>query len=901
MPISWNEIKSRAMAFSREWADVSSEDAEAKTFWNEFFHIFDMPRRRVATFEQRVKKIDGRDGYIDLLWKGTLLIEHKSRGKNLDRAHQQALEYFPGLKDRELPQYIMVSDFARFRLYNLEDDTLHEFALQDLHKHVRLFGFIAGYQVHAIREEDPVNIKAAERMGRLHDQLKDVGYTGHALEVYLVRLLFCMFADDTGIFQRQEFQEYLEQRTHEDGSDLGHHLATFFHVLNTPHERRLKNLDEQLSAFPFINGKLFAESLPPASFDASMRQSLLDCCGLDWSRISPAIFGSLFQSIMDKTARRNLGAHYTSEKNILKLIKPLFLDTLWEQYEKIKHNEKKLREFHHYLRTLTFLDPACGCGNFLVIAYRELRLLELAVLRLLNPGGQQIIDVQKFVLLDIDQFYGIEIEEFPAQIAQVALWLMDHQMNLKVSEEFGRYFVRIPLKTSATIVCGNALRLDWNDIVPADRLFYIMGNPPFGGKSLQSSSQKADMTLVFQGKGSPAILDFVCAWYIKAADMMAVNPNITAAFVSTNSITQGEQVAALWPILLEEHIHINFAHRTFQWNNESRSMAAVHCVIIGFSISNASPKYLFEYENIKGDPQLIQAKNINPYLIDAPNAILKNRRTPICNVSPMLYGSKPADGGNLLLSHQEYKELLHLEPASAPWIKPFLNATEFLHNTPRYCLWLVDCPPNILNAMPHVKHRVEKVRAMRLASTKAATRELAATPALFAEIRQSKTDYLLVPAHTSENRTYIPVGYLAANVICGNANFQIPDATLLDFGIFTSLMHNAWTRNVCGRLKSDYRYSAGIVYNNFPWPEKPTDKQKLAVEKAAQAVLDARDLFPDACLADLYDPLTMPQALLKAHQQVDKAVDAAYGKKRFSTEADRVAFLFDLYEKYTRQ
>ena len=900
MPISWNEIKSRAMAFSREWADVSSEDAEAKTFWNEFFHIFDMPRRRVATFEQRVKKIDGRDGFIDLLWKGTLLIEHKSRGKNLDRAHQQALEYFPGLKDRELPQYIMVSDFARFRLYNLEDDTLHEFALQDLHKHVRLFGFIAGYQVHAIREEDPVNIKAAERMGRLHDQLKDVGYTGHALEVYLVRLLFCMFADDTGIFQRQEFQEYLEQRTHEDGSDLGHHLATFFHVLNTPHEGRLKNLDEQLAAFPFINGKLFAESLPPASFDASMRQSLLDCCGLDWSRISPAIFGSLFQSIMDKTARRNLGAHYTSEKNILKLIKPLFLDALWEQYEKIKHNEKKLREFHLYLRSLTFLDPACGCGNFLVIAYRELRLLELAVLRLLNPGGQQIIDVQKFVLLDIDQFYGIEIEEFPAQIAQVALWLMDHQMNLKVSEEFGRYFVRIPLKTSATIVCGNALRLDWNDIVPADRLSYIMGNPPFIGAKFMNPGQRSDVSMVFDGIKNAGLLDYVSAWYVKAAHLIKNTP-IRCAFVSTNSITQGEQVGVLWSWILSKGVKIFFAHRTFQWSSEARGSAAVHCVIIGFAYTDITPKWLYEYETIKGDPQRIQAKNINPYLVNAPNVVLNNRKQPLCQVPRIGIGNKPIDGGNYLYTKEEKDEFLKKEPQAGLFFRRWLGAHEFLNGYHRYCLWLGDCSPSELRAMPEALKRVEAVRVYRLASKSAPTQKLAQTPTRFHVENMPTKNYLIVPEVSSERRLYIPIGFESPETLSSNLVKIISDATHYHFGILQSLMHNAWTRTVCGRLKSDYRYSAGIVYNNFPWPENPTDKQKQAVETAARAVLDAREAFHDACLADLYDPLTMPQALLKAHQQLDKAVDAAYGKKRFSTEADRVAFLFDLYEKYTRQ
>ena len=421
MPLSWNEIRTRAVAFSKDWVDETSEHAEAKTFWDQFFHIFGITRRRIASFEQHVKKIDGKDGFIDLLWKGVLLIEHKSLGKNLDRAHKQALDYFPGLKERDLPRYLMVSDFARFRLYDLDDDSYNEFSLEDLHKNINLFGFIAGYQTHVIKDQDPVNIKAAERMGTLHDQMKSVGYEGHSLEIYLVRLLFCMFGEDTGIFERQQFQGYIEDRTSEDGSDLAYHLSTMFHVLNTPENKRLQNLDEQLAAFPYVNGKLFEENLPPAGFDSGMRQALLDCCALDWSRISPAIFGSLFQSIMDKQARRNLGAHYTSEKNILKLINPLFMDDLREEFDKVKNNKNKLLEFHNKLRSLTFLDPACGCGNFLVIAYRELRLLELDVLRASNKSGQMILDVHQMIRLDVDQFYGIEIEEFPAQIAQVAL------------------------------------------------------------------------------------------------------------------------------------------------------------------------------------------------------------------------------------------------------------------------------------------------------------------------------------------------------------------------------------------------------------------------------------------------------------------------------------------------
>ena len=419
MPLSWNEIKNRALAFAKEWDGEASEHANAKPFWDDFFNVFGITRKRVAAFEEPVKKLGDKQGFIDLFWKGVLLVEHKSRGKDLDKAYTQALDYFPGIPERDLPKYVLVSDFARFRLYDLEENTQLELALGDLHKNVQAFGFIAGYQTHKIKEQDPVNIKAAERMGKLHDQMKAVGYDGHALEHYLVRLLFCLFAEDTGIFERRQFQDYIEQKTHEDGSDLAHHMATLFHVLNQEQGKRLKNLDEQLAAFPYVNGKLFAEPLPPASFDSAMRQALLDCCALDWSRISPAIFGSLFQSIMDKKARRNLGAHYSSEKNILKLIKPLFLDELWQEFESVKSNKQKLFAFHEKLRALKFLDPACGCGNFLVIAYRELRLLELEVLRVrfkANEKFGQTENIQTMILLDVDQFYGIEIEEFPAQM-----------------------------------------------------------------------------------------------------------------------------------------------------------------------------------------------------------------------------------------------------------------------------------------------------------------------------------------------------------------------------------------------------------------------------------------------------------------------------------------------------
>jgi hypothetical protein len=899
MPLSWNEIRSRALSFSREWADESSENAEAKTFWNEFFHIFGISRRRVASFEQKVKKIGDKDGYIDLLWKGILLIEHKSRGKDLDRAHKQALDYFPGLKERELPRYIIVSDFAHFRLYDLEEDTQHQFAIEDLHKNVDLFAFIAGYQTHKIEEQDPVNIKAAERMGKLHDKLKEIGYEGHPLEVYLVRLLFCMFAEDTGIFERQQFQDYIELHTREDGSDLADRLSTLFHVLNTPHDKRLTNRDESLNAFPYINGKLFNDYLPPAAFDSEMREGLLQCCALNWSQISPAIFGSLFQSIMDKEARRNLGAHYTSEENILKLIKPLFLDDLYAEFEKIKPNKKKLHEFHLKLRTLNFLDPACGCGNFLVIAYRELRLLELEVLRASRDPNQPVLDVSELILLDVDQFYGIEIEEFPSQIAQVALWLMDHQMNLLVSEKFGQYFARIPLRSSANVVHGNALRLDWNEVIPAERLSYILGNPPFVGKKEQTQTQKEDFKYVFSKVKGFGVLDFVCAWYLLAAKYIQNNA-IDCAFVSTNSISHGEQISILWKELYDLKVTINFAHRTFNWKNEAKGQAAVHCVIIGFSKSNKIKKYIYDYENVKGEPQLIEARRINPYLVNAPEVLIEKRRTALNIDAPKItYGSMPIDNGNLTIKTQEiYDAVISQEPEIQPYIRPYFGGDELINNLKRYCIWLKGIEPSIIKKSKFLYQRTQANREYRLSSSREATNRLASKASLFGEIRQPENKYLLIPKVSSERRKHIPMDFLSPNIIASGSSLIVPDANMFHFGILTSEMHMSWVRAVCGRMKSDYQYSNSIVYNNFPWPENPSDKQVKAIEDAAQAVLDARAQFPDSSLADLYDPLTMPPVLLKAHQTLDKTVDAAYGKRSFATEADRVAFLFELYQEY---
>jgi len=943
MTLSWNEIKYRALKFSKEWADTSNEEADAKPFLVEFFNVFGISSKRVSTFEHRVKKLDDKDGYIDLLWKGTILIEMKSRGKNLDKAYGQAITYTYGLKEHELPKYILVSDFENFRLYDLEENKIFEFKLNDLVNNVQHFGYLLGYQKKIYKEQDPANIKAAELMGKLHDRLEEIGYIEHPLEVYLVRILFCLFADDTTIFEKDQFQEFIENRTNTDGSDLAAKLQELFQVLNTPKDNRFKNLDEQLADFPYVNGKLFEEILPTASFDSKMRQALLECCYIDWSKISPAIFGSMFQSVMNPKERRNLGAHYTSETNILKLIKPLFLDDLWKEYENIKDNKNKLSEFHKKLSTLKFLDPACGCGNFLVITYRELRLLEFEVLKALNKSGQTFMDISQILWVDVDQFSGIEYEEFPARIAEVAMWLIDHQMNMLVSSEFGQYFVRLPLKKSANIFYGDALEIEWQSLLnpvntidvvakhaniylAEDPVFeygkvnvqsesysihkgipeqtneikfdYIIGNPPFIGSKIMKQYQRNQIVKQFDNAIGSGVLDYVAAWYIKAAKYIQ-NTKIKVAFVSTNSIVQGEQTSILWGQMLNKYkIKIHFAHRTFKWSNEAKGNAAVYCVIVGFANYDTTNKKIFDYEDIRGEAHEIKVKNINPYLVDAKDILINKRTNPLCKVPKMSFGNMPLDGGNLLLTDEEKIDLIAKEPKTEKFIKPLISAFEFLNGKKRWCLWLVDAEPSEIRQLPDIMKRVELVKKFRLNSVAPSTQKFAATPTLFRDRNQSDT-YILVPSTTSENRKYIPLGFFSKDDIANNSCHTVPNGNIFHFGILMSTMHMAWVKTVCGRLESRYRYSKDNVYNNYPWPENPTGKQVKAIETAAQKVLDTRLLFPNSSLADLYDPLTMPPALLKAHNELDKVVDLAYRQQVFTSEANRMVFLFELYEKYT--
>jgi hypothetical protein len=675
-------------------------------------------------------------------------------------------------------------------------------------------------------------------------------------------------------------------------------MQELFQVLNTPNEKRFKNLDEQLAEFPYVNGKLFEEILPTASFDSNMRQALLNCCYIDWSKISPAIFGSMFQSVMNPKERRNLGAHYTSETNILKLIKPLFLDDLWKEFESIKDNKNKLPEFHKKLSTLRFLDPACGCGNFLVITYRELRLLELEILRATYKGGQQVMDVSSIIWLDVDMMCGIEYEEFPARIAEVAMWLIDHQMNMLISNEYGKYFARLPLKKAANIVHADALETNWESVVSKNDLSFILGNPPFIGSKIMKQSQRDQIVKQFDNTEGSGVLDYVTGWYIKAAKYIQ-DTKIKVAFVSTNSIVQGEQTSILWGQMLNKyHIKIHFAHRTFKWSNEAKGNAAVFCVIVGFANYDSPNKSIFEYEDIKGEAHEIKAKNINPYLIDAKDLLINKSSNPICNVPKMSFGNMPLDGGNLILSDKEKIDFLQKEPKAEKYILPLISAFEFLNGKKRWCIWLVEAEPNELKQMPEVLKKAELVKKFRLDSVAPSTQKFAATPTLFRDRNRPET-FIVVPRVSSENRPYIPFGFFDKNSIVSDTCMSIPNGNHYHFGVLMSKMHMAWVKYICGRLKSDYRYSKDIVYNNYPWPENPNDRQVKAIEVAAQKVLDARLEFPNSSLADLYDPLTMPPALIKAHNELDKAVDLAYRPQVFTTEANRMEFLFELYEKYT--
>jgi hypothetical protein len=903
MPLSWNEIRIRAAQFSEEWKDETSESGEKQTFWNQFFNIFGVDRRRVAVYEQQVRKLSGASGFIDLFWPGELVVEHKSHGEPLDPAFDQAADYLLSLSPEEHPRYVITSDFRTIRLYDLAaagDTNMLQISLKDLPQKVDHFSFIAGYRKQEIHEEDPVNRKAAERLAELHDQLKNTGYGGHDLEVLLVRILFCLFAEDSLVFGKNQFHDFIYNRTDIDGSDLGAQLNQLFEVLNTAKSTRQTNLDESLHAFPYVNGKLFEERIAPASFDHRMRDRILDAAhDMNWSEISPAIFGAMFQSVMDPEKRRNLGAHYTSEHNILKAIKPLFLDSLWGEFEIAKDNQQVLNEFHKKIASLKFLDPACGCGNFLVVSYREIRRLELSILKKIYtvPGlhpNELELDLEAVTKCNVDQFYGIEIEEFPAQIAQVALWLTDVQANNEASDYFGKPLVRLPLLHSPSIINSDALDTEWTNVIEPTKLDYLLGNPPFAGKQLQTDKQKAQIELLFEGHNGAGNLDYVSGWYVKAIKYIQ-GTDIKVAFVSTNSITQGEQVSILWSYMLERGTWINFAHKTFRWSNEGSGSAGVYCIILGFWLEEAKHKQIFEYVDVSGEPHAKNVDNINPYLVDAPNILVKATPKPLSNVPEMVWGSKPVDDGNFILNDDEKMNITKNDPVAAKYIKPLLSTKEYLNGETRWCLWLKDASPSDIRSSKILFQRVQNVRSFRQKSKKAATQEAAQRSTEFAELRQPDTTFIVVPLTTSENRLYVPLGFFDEKYIVNNSVSYLPHASYYEFGILESEMHMVWMRYVCGRLEGRYRYSNTLVYNNFPWPS-PNSSEKEKIAELGREIIKVRDSFKDNSLADLYDPIAMPVNLLRAHRSLDQAVDSIYRKKRFTSESERMNYLLKKYQ-----
>jgi type I restriction-modification system DNA methylase subunit len=908
-----DQLNERAEKFAKDFAHAAYEMGEAQNFVRELCGVYGLNYLRSVDFERRVAKESGVGiNRIDGFFPGLLLVEMKSGGKDLQEAYEQAKGYIPKLKNLDdVPRYILVSDFQNLHLY--DETSINapiKFKLADFKSHVNDLDFLLGYERIYQARQAAASIEAANRLGYLHDAIKQTGYRGQDLQTLLVRLLFCLFADDTRLFNKEEAFKQAVQNSNSAGDDLGSKLQRIFRRLDTnPLQTKQTETSAQrtdghyayLLDFPYINGALFTTRIEDPDFDGVSRQALLGCCDLDWSDISPDIFGTLFQHIMhwdDEEAegkskkRRDFGAHYTSERNIRRAIDPLFLDALKDELVLCKGDAKKLGLYIAKLATLHIFDPACGCGNFLVVAYRELRWLEQQTLLELNSlkGAQQTMP-----LCNVHQFHGIEIDPTAVEIATVAMWLTDHQMN----QHWASGYKRIPLVSKANIHCGNALRTDWETVLAADKTSFIVGNPPFLGYTQQSQGQKADMALIYGNAQGTGVLDYVSAWYVKAFAHIKANPLIKAAFVSTNSITQGEQVSVLWKPLFDQGLHIQFAHRTFKWSNEGSGVAAVHCVIVGFGLDKPRKCDLWDYGALPGGQgQLKKTRRINAYLVDAPAVWVNKLRKPICNVLEMSRGSQPTDGGHLLLNDSENNALMAAEPGAKKWIRKFVMGDEFINNIPRYCLWLSGISQTELDALPLIHARVNAVKAERLKSSKLATQKSAEQAHMFQEIRQPKEAYLAIPRVSSERRPFIPIGFLTPDTIAGDKIQTIEGATTYHLGMLSSTMHNAWMRAVCGRLESRYSYSNTIVYNNYPWPS-PSAAQIALIETAGQAVLDARAQHTGKSLAWLYNPETLPKNLQNAHDLVDDAVDEAYGYDKGNDDTSRVAYLFELYEKLT--
>jgi type I restriction-modification system DNA methylase subunit len=916
------EHRLAAKQFAADWQGRGDEKQETQTFWLALLQkVYGVTEPdKFISFEKTVNVDNVKTGksntkFIDGYIGATrVLIEQKGAKIDLNKGelqsdgsllspYQQARRYGGYLPVNQQPRWIVVCNFKEFRIHDMNhpNDTPEILLLSDLEKEYARLNFLVNTGDENIRKEMEISLQAGELVGVLYDALlkqyaePESEQTLKSLNALCVRLVFCLYAEDSGIFgKRNMFHDYLQAHRAEDRRAL----INLFRVLDQKEDERDRYLDDDLAAFPYVNGGLFANEdieiprLGDEIIDLLLSRASED---FDWSAISPTIFGAVFESTLNPQTRRSGGMHYTSIENIHKVIDPLFLDALKTELNDIKsisvkrNRDAKLRIFQTRLASLTFLDPACGSGNFLTETYLSLRRLENEVLSLLYEG-QIVMDMNDPIQVSISQFYGIEINDFAVTVAKTALWIAESQM-MKETEDVVRMSLDfLPLKTNAHIVEGNALQMDWEDVVSKMQLNYIMGNPPFIGYTYQSTEQKADLQNTMAGIGKN--IDYVSGWYFKAAQLMQ-STAIRTAFVSTNSITQGEQVAGVWKPMFEcLGIHIDFAHRTFRWDSEANLKAHVHCVIVGFSVQmNPAEKLLFTSKQVQ------HVQNISPYLIDAPTLFIESRNKPLCNVPEICKGSQPTDGGNLIVTEEDYNGFMKQAPASAKYIRRFLGADEFLNGKNRYCLWLDGISPKELQGMPLVLERVQLVRDFRLSSKKAATRKQADTPTLFTENRQPSEDFIAIPEVSSGTRRYIPMGFLHPDTICSNKLQILPGASIYHFGVLMSNVHMAWMRTVCGRLKSDYDYSAKIVYNNFPWPV-PTEKQKAKIEQSAQAILDARALYPDCSLAVLYNEVTMPPELRKAHQVNDRAVMEAYGFwGKFNSESACVAELMKMYQQ----
>ena len=915
-----------AKKFSEEWKDKGYEKGESQKFWLDLLcNVFGVKDfASFISFEDQVK-LDHTsfiDGYIP---RTKVLIEQKSIDKDLREPikqsdgtflnpFQQAKRYITELPVSKHPRWVVTSNFKSFLVYDMEQPNgePEEILLENLEKEFYRLSFIADEGSVHLKKELEISKKAGDIIGEIYDailkQYKDAENPSPAtlksLNMLCVRIVFCLYAEDAGIFGHKSiFGDYLKQF---EAKDLRRALLDLFQVLDQKEDERDEYLEESLAAFPYVNGGLFTEedkTIPPLTED--IKELLVKHASneFDWSEISPTIFGAIFESTLNPETRRSGGMHYTSIENIHKVIDPLFLADLKAEFEELKQIKnttnriEKVKEFHKRLGTLKFLDPACGSGNFLTETYLSLRKLgnecikvELGITD--NSLGLTYY-AEDLIQVSIQQFYGIEINDFAAVVAKTALWIAESQMMKETAKIIEKELKFLPLHTYANIIEGNALRVDWESVVPKSELNYILGNPPFVGYAYQSKEQKADLESVMKGFGKN--IDYVAGWYYKAAQMMQ-GTQIKASLVSTNSITQGEQVAAIWKPMFEHFgMHFDFAYRTFRWDSEANIKAHVHCVIIGFSCSDDKRiKKIYLNES-----QSISAKNINGYLLDAPNIFIEKNSKPICDVPPMIRGSSPIDDGNLLLTIEEKEEYIKKEPQGEKFLRPFMMGKDFIERKPRWCFWLVGANPSELKKCPILIKRIEAVQEFRLKSSKAATVQIASTPTLFGEMRPCESEYIAIPKVSSENRRYIPIDYLTSEVLAGDKLFQMPDSSLYHFGVLTSNVHMAWMRAVCGRLKSDYSYSNTIVYNNFPWCN-PTEEQKVKIKESAQAILDARAKYPESSLADLYDEAVMPPELRKAHQANDRAVMAAYGFSTKMTESECVAELFKLYEKLTK-